>query len=106
METDPEDKPLQSNEKINVGVVGACGALVTFMHLINLRRHPKVHMRAFCDLDEEKLKVAAEKDGVDYYTMDVEKLLADPEIQLVVAGLPHEVHKDVVLRAARACRHD
>jgi predicted dehydrogenase len=89
---------------VRIGIVGAAGGRMTFSHLPNLASNPRAAFRAFCDLDVPRAeRVAAERGyRVGYFTADLDRLLADEEVDLLVAGLPHEVHREVILRACEA----
>ena len=88
---------------VNIGIIGACGARMTYSHLPNLDANPKAHFRAFCDLDADKArKIASNKEyKVGYFTADVDELMRDSEIDLLVAGLPHEIHEEMILKATQ-----
>ena len=88
---------------VNIGIIGACGLRMTFSHLPNLQANPLAHFRAFCDLDEHKARKIAKDEGytVDYYTDDVDELMRDDKIDLLIAGLPHEIHEEIILKAVK-----
>lgn len=93
------------NKKVvNIGIIGACGGRMNFSHLPNLQANPRARFRAFCDLNVERAEAIAKEKGyaVDYFTDDVDKLMTDPEVDLLVAGLPHEVHEEMILKACAA----
>lgn len=77
---------------------------MNFSHLPNLAANDKARFRAFCDLNVERAKEIAVTKGyqVDYFTDNVDELMKDPECDLLVAGLPHEVHESIVLKACEA----
>lgn len=77
---------------------------MTFSHLPNLAANPRAAFAAFCDLDVAKAEREVAERGyrVGYVTADLGRLLADDGISLLVAGLPHEAHKEVILRACDA----
>lgn len=90
------------NKTVNIGIVGACGGRMTYSHIPNLAANSRARFRAFCDLNREKAEelVASKGYRVDYVTDDVDRLMQDTDIDLLVAGLPHEIHKEMILKAA------
>lgn len=89
---------------VNIGIIGACGGRMNFSHLPNLHSNPRARFRAFCDLDAAKAERIARERGyeVGYFTADADELMRDPEIGLLVCGLPHEIHESMILRACAA----
>lgn len=51
-------------DKIKVGMIGA-GSLANAMHYPSLAEFDDVEIAAICDLDETRLKSAAEKDQME-----------------------------------------
>lgn len=93
-----------TGHKVRIGILGAAGSRMNFSHLRNLHANPRAQFRAFCDLDIRATEriIADHAYEVDYVTRDADRLMHDPDIDLLVAGLPHHVHKDMLLRAAKA----
>ncbi|MFP4385487.1 MAG: Gfo/Idh/MocA family protein, partial [Spirochaetia bacterium] len=89
---------------VQIGILGACGARMNFSHLPNLQANPRARFRAFCDLNEAGARLIAETKGyeVGCITCDIDRVVEDPSVDLLVAGLPHEIHKEVILKACRA----
>jgi len=96
-------KPLE-RDTVRIGIIGACGGRMNFSHLPNLQANSKATFRAFCDLNVDRAKEIAKECNyqVDYYTNDADELMRDPECDLLVAGLPHEVHESIILKACEA----
>ena len=60
---------------------------------------------AACDLDPTRVAQAAEDfPGIRTYTA-IDDLLADPEVELVVVILPHNLHAPIAIQAAQAGKH-
>jgi len=60
---------------------------------------------AACDLDPARMIVAAQDfPGIRTYT-DIDLLLEDPEIDLVILILPHNMHAPVAVKAANKGKH-
>ena len=96
------DKPA-----INVAVVG-CG--FGKMHIRTLATGVgSFVLKKICDRDPERLKLASELPETQgkkiEYTADFDSVLADPDIDAVSLALPHHLHKDFAVAAARAGKH-
>lgn len=91
-----------NKEIVNIGIIGASGGRMNFSHLPNLKLNKRAHFKAFCDLNIQKTEDIIKEKGydVDYITDDADKVMQDPDVDLIVAGLPHEIHKDMILKAA------
>ena len=87
---------------INIGIIGA--GYIGLTHAKSFSSLPNVKIAAVCDRVEERAKVLAEKFGAKYYT-DVEKMLAQPNIDAVVVGTPHAFHAEQTILAAEAGKH-
>ena len=61
--------------KVKIGVVGA--GIYGSYHIRTYKCHPYVEKVVFCDLNEERKKIAEEKYGVKGYTTVKEMILAE-----------------------------
>jgi predicted dehydrogenase len=52
--------------------------------------------------DAAKTEAFAQKHGIPRWTTHLEEAVADPEVELVVIGLPNHLHREAVVAAARA----
>jgi len=52
--------------------------------------------------DAAKTEAFARKHGIPRWTTHLEEAVADPEVDLVVIGLPNHLHREAVVEAARA----
>ncbi|OHD54591.1 MAG: hypothetical protein A2096_11290 [Spirochaetes bacterium GWF1_41_5] len=93
-----------AQKQVKIGIVGAAGDIINFVHLPNLKRNPKAHFSAFCDRNIEKVNAIIKEKSyeVDYVTDNYDQMLDDSEIQLIIAGLPHEIHHEVIKKASQA----
>lgn len=89
---------------LEVGLIG-CGGFARGMHVPNLLRNPKYHIRAAMDVDSAAAEAAAGEASADYATTDAERVLTDPAIDVVFVMTRHDSHADLSLRAARAGKH-
>ncbi|MBN2480204.1 MAG: Gfo/Idh/MocA family oxidoreductase [Bacteroidales bacterium] len=65
-----------------------------------LRNRDQVHM--VCSLDDKSGRKFAEKHGIPKWTTSIHDAVNDPEVDVVVVGLPNNLHKEAVLKAAEA----
>jgi len=68
-----------------------------------LGRNVTVH--CLVDSDADHLRTKAKELGVQKTYKDINDALADPEVDAVSICLPHALHCEVSLAAARACKH-
>ncbi|KAB1438457.1 Gfo/Idh/MocA family protein [Candidatus Galacturonibacter soehngenii] len=93
--------------KIKVGIIG-CGGIANQKHLPALsRQEDKVELVAFCDVDIERAKKAAEKYGVEGAKVyeDYNELLKDKTIDLVHVLTPNVSHSPITVAAFEAGKH-
>ena len=91
-------------EKIKVAVVGV-GSISSY-HIKNYIANPDVELYAFCDINEERLKLMGEKYGVTrLYTSEAEMLRALPEIDAVSVCTWNSAHAPCTIMALDAGKH-
>ena len=90
---------MNAGHKITLLGAGLIGTFYT-MTLHSQRRKDRVH--TVCALPEEEVKAFAEKWGIPRWTTDMAEAINDPETDVVVVGLPNNLHKQAVLMAAEA----
>ena len=74
---------------IGLAIVG-CGTIGRIRGLL-ARDHPAVQWIGLCDIVEERARELAEDIGADYYTTDLDDLLARPEVNATIIAT-HELH--------------
>ncbi len=92
--------------RLNIAIVG-CGD-ISGAHLRAYRHHgDRVRVAACCDRSREKAETAATQAGNDApkVIVDYVEALADPEIEAVDLCLPHHLHAEAAIAAARAGKH-
>lgn len=92
---------------VNAGIIGYGGAFnMGLAHANAINAQFGMQAVAVCDLDKSRLAQAREElgDGITTYSK-MEELLADKTIDLVVVILPHNLHADVCVAAAKAGKH-
>jgi len=90
---------------VRAAVVGYGGAFGMGKYHAEMMNAAGMTTVAACDVDPARMAVA-EKDfpGIRTYT-DIDKLLDDPEVDLVVLILPHNMHAPVAVAAANKGKH-
>ncbi len=85
----------------NITMLGA-GLIGTFYTstLLGMRSRDKVGV--ICALHSEKAQKFASEWGIPRWTTSIKEAINDPETDLVVIGLPNNLHKEAVLLAAKA----
>jgi predicted dehydrogenase len=86
-------------KKIALLGTGLIGTFYT-MSLLGQRRKDLIHV--VCSLPEQTAKEFATKWNIPKYTSDIKEAVTDPEVDLVVVGLPNFLHKEAILLACEA----
>ena len=71
--------------------------------ILGQRRKDKIHV--VCSVPEESAREFAEKWNIPKYTSSMKEAIEDPEIDIVVVGLPNYLHKEAILLACKAKKH-
>src|SRR5690348_5705393 len=85
-------------------------AVLSFWHVHgkdyarDAENHPEVELVAIWDDVPERGQAEAEQRGVRFYS-DLNELLAQPDIDGVIVTTPTNIHRDVMVAAARAGKH-
>lgn len=88
---------------INVGVIGASG--IAKNHAKTILSFPdRAKLIAIADLDEERLGKLNQDLGVTAYK-SADDLIADTAVDCVVICLPHHLHAEYAVKAARGGKH-
>jgi predicted dehydrogenase len=78
---------------------GFIGDFYTYS-LHGLRSRDQVHI--ICSLDEAEAKAFAKKHGIPKWTTSMRAAINDPDVEVVVVGLPNNLHLEAVKLAAAA----
>ena len=87
-------------ESIRVGIVG-CGR-ISGLHALGYRGREDARIEAVCDTKSGRAREKAKAWGVEKVYADYERLLADPEIDLVELLVPHHLHAEMTIAACEA----
>lgn len=77
-------------EKINLGIVGACGRGGSFKQVLDA--FPLLHVQAVCDVNVERLPEAARRFGASEAYADYEEMLERSDLDAVILGTPMPFH--------------
>jgi predicted dehydrogenase len=88
---------------IRVGLIGS--QFIAAIHLEALRSVPSTEVVAVCSATEAHARAFAERHGIRRWFTDYRKMFELPELDLVVLGLPNDLHCDATLAAAAAGKH-
>ena len=91
-------------KKVTAGFIG-CGGFARNMHMPILMKNHKYEIKAVMDINEESAKEASKQCNAEYFTTDVDKILNDPDIDLVFITTRHDSHADLSIKAANAGKH-
>src|SRR5262249_43183390 len=88
---------------IRVGLIGS--QFIATIHLEALRSVPYTEVVAVCSATEKNVKEFAQKHGIPRWFTDYRKMFEVPEIDMIILGLPNDLHCDATLAAAAAGKH-
>lgn len=89
---------------LKVGLIG-CGNFARVMHIPNIKKNPKYELYATMDISEQAAREVAQENGAKYWTTDLDRLLADKEIDAVFITTWHNLHAQQTIKAANAGKH-
>ncbi|MGG1575600.1 Gfo/Idh/MocA family protein [Fictibacillus sp. NRS-1165] len=93
-------------KKIRIGIIG-CGGIANGKHMPSLSKIDEVELAAFCDLEEEKARKAAQEFGTPDAKVftDYKELLEDKSLDVVHVCTPNDSHADITVDALEADKH-
>lgn len=89
-------------DRVRIGLLGV-GRIADLQDLGD-REHPDAELFAVCDLDAERARARTEAWGAPRFHTDLERFLADPEIDAVDVCTPHHLHAEHAVAADRVAR--
>lgn len=90
-------------DKLKIGIIG-CGG-ISRMHISSYLKNPDVELYALCDINEERLKKAADEYGITRTFTNKEDMLALPEIDAVSVCTWNSEHMPCTIAALNAGKH-
>ena len=88
---------------VRVGLIGS--QFVSSIHAEALKRVPEAEILAVASPTEGHARSFAERHGIPHHRTDYRKMLEMDEVEMVVVGVPNDLHCQVVLEAAAASKH-
>ena len=88
---------------LNVGVI-SCSDMAQ-SHMLAVKNHEQACLAAVCDVDEEKLREAGDKMGVEAKYTDYRELLRHPGLDAVIIVTPDQLHREMVEESLNAGLH-
>lgn len=88
---------------LNVGVI-SCSNMAQ-SHMLAVKNHEQACLAAVCDVDEEKLREAGDKMGVEARYTDYRELLHHPGLDAVIIVTPDQLHREMVEESLNAGLH-
>jgi myo-inositol 2-dehydrogenase/D-chiro-inositol 1-dehydrogenase len=89
--------------KVRVGLIGS--GFITAIHADALKRSLDAELFAVASPTKGKARAFAKKHGIPHHFTDYRKLLEMNEVDLIVVGIPNDLHCRVTLDAAAAGKH-
>jgi len=89
--------------EVKLGLLGA--GFVSEFYMQGLMHVPGQKVKIVYSRTEKRAKSFAQKWHIDNWTTDIHKVLEDPEVDLVIIGLPNFLHKDAAVLAAKASKN-
>jgi len=90
-------------ERVGVGFIG-CGRIAD-LQVLGYLDHPRAEIVAVCDLDGARAQRRAEEWGAFKVYTDLDKCLADPDVDAVEILTPHHLHEAHAVAALDAGKH-
>jgi predicted dehydrogenase len=89
--------------KVKVGLIGS--QFISTIHAESLKRMADAEAIAVASPTEEHVRTFAQQYNIPNYFTDYKKMLEMDEIDMVVLGLPNDLHAQAAVDAARAGKH-
>ena len=90
-------------DQVRVGIIG-CGKFAQAQHMPNIAKSSKAvlwHASSRSQAGQD----AAKSFGAQKVTADYKQMLADPEVDMVILSVPHEMHMFYIREALQAGKH-
>jgi myo-inositol 2-dehydrogenase/D-chiro-inositol 1-dehydrogenase len=91
------------SDKVRVGLIGS--GFISAIHADALKRCPDAEITAVASPTKGKAEAFARNHGIAHHFTDYRKLLELDEIDLVVLGIPNDLHCEFTENAAAAGKH-
>lgn len=94
---------MKTLNKLNVGIVGACGRGASFRKACDALDSIAIH--AVCDIRKDQLDKARERLGARERYTDYEEMLETSELDMVIIGTPMHLHASQAIAALKRDLH-
>ncbi|MEN3332955.1 MAG: hypothetical protein V7641_2320 [Blastocatellia bacterium] len=91
------------NKPVRVGIIGS--QFISTIHADALRQCADAELFAAASPNEQRISAFAERFDIPHHFTDYRKLLEMDEIDMVVVGVPNDLHCQVAVDAAAAGKH-
>src|SRR5882672_7238226 len=91
------------NHKVRVGIIGS--QFISSIHVDALKRCADAEVLAVASPTKNNARNFAKKHGIPHHFTDYRKLLEMDEVDLIVVGIPNDLHCRVTLDATAAGQH-
>lgn len=88
---------------LGIAIIGSGG--ISKSHAMAYQNFAGAFLLAFCDIDAEKAKNRAKEFGCQLWYADYQKLLQNPDVDVVSVCVPTRFHAEVTVAAAEAGKH-
>ncbi|HTL18074.1 MAG TPA: Gfo/Idh/MocA family oxidoreductase [Patescibacteria group bacterium] len=92
-----------TKEKVGVGLIGS--GFITAIHADALKRCADAELTAVASPTPGKAETFAKQHGIRHHFTDYREVLRLKEVDLVVLGIPNDLHCEVTVNAAAAGKH-
>lgn len=89
--------------KVGVGIIGS--AFISSIHAESVRSLPHAELVGVASARADRARTFAERFGMRHHFDDYRRLLALPEVDMVVIGAPNDLHCPMTIEAAAAGKH-
>ena len=90
-------------DQVRVGIIGS--AFSSSIHAEAFEEVPEAVLVAVCSPSKAHVEAFARKWKIPTHATDYRKLLDRKDIDVVVVGIPNDLHREVVVAAAKAGKH-
>ncbi len=88
---------------LHIAIVGI--GMVGRVHLDALSKHPAISAVSVCEAESDQVKTLSQIYSLRHIESDYEKLLGNPEVDIVDICLPHDLHYPFAIKAFQAGKH-
>ena len=91
-------------DKVRVGIIG-CGAFAKAEHLPNCYKNPKIEILWCCSRSQSNRDYAEKKYHPRKLTPNADDVFQDPNCDMVILAVPHNLHLEMIEKAAQHKKH-